>query len=172
MRFTDSQSNLVSQALVLAADKYVGFAVSVIGTAGGERLQQQFLRQATEVRQIAILIGDGGELTLEIPTHEIREAAAEAARITNQQYADTIAESAGSMTALKPGTRVCRETAVYTRGRALVCCLHPGWIELRPKGLRTGYSIDLLAIYHLGAKKEAERTRAEKLAARKQRRAK
>jgi hypothetical protein len=76
------------------------------------------------------------------------------------------------MTALKPGSRVCRETALYYRGRPLVVCIFPGWMEIREKGRRHAYSIDYLAIHNLGAKKEAERTRAEKLAARKQRRAK
>lgn len=96
MQLTDSQRNLVSQALVLAADKYIGFAADAIGIAGGERLQQQFLSQAQETRFIAILFGDADSVSIEGEGFstggyhgELKE---EAANITNQQFADTIKE--------------------------------------------------------------------------------
>lgn len=96
MNLNDSQRSFVSQALMLAADKYVNFAVDCIGMAGGERLQSQFLRQAQEIRYIAILFGDSDSASLEGEGFsaggyhgELKE---EAANITNQQFADTIKE--------------------------------------------------------------------------------
>lgn len=87
----DSECSFISQALVLAADKYVGFAVDAMGMAGGERLQQQFLRQATEARKFAIVFGDSEGI--QIPTtSNLRQAGHDAGRITNQQFADTIRE--------------------------------------------------------------------------------
>ena len=92
MTLNDSERSFVSQALVLAADKYVGFAVDCIGMAGGERLQQQFLRQAQEIRSIAIVIGDSDGMDITTAKEARREANADAAKITNQQFADTIRE--------------------------------------------------------------------------------
>jgi hypothetical protein len=100
MNLNDSERSFVSQALVLAADKYVGFAVDCIGMAGGERLQSQFLRQATEARKIAIIIGDSDSLA--ITGHEnMRQAGHDAGKITNQQFADTIQKLTASAA---PGT--------------------------------------------------------------------
>lgn len=61
---------------------------------------------------------------------------------------------------------------MHYRGRALVVCLFPGWLEIREKGRRHAYSVDYLSIHSLGAKKQAERAREERKAARKNRRKK
>ena len=90
-RLADSECSFISQALVLAADKYIGFAVDACGIPGGIRLQQQFLRQACEARKFAIAFGDSDGI--EIPTGtNLRQAGHDAGRITNQQFADTIKE--------------------------------------------------------------------------------
>jgi len=90
-RLSDSECSFLAQALVLAADKYVGFAVDAVGIPGGERLQQQFLRQACEARKFAIAFGDSDGI--EIPTStNLRQAGHEAGKITNRQFADTIRE--------------------------------------------------------------------------------
>lgn len=88
-RLADSERSFISQALVLAADKYVGFACDALGMADGERLQSQFLRQATEARKFAIVFGDSDGIS--IPTTiNLRQAGLDAGRITNQQFADEI----------------------------------------------------------------------------------
>lgn len=90
---TDSQHNLVCQALVLAADKYVNFAADAIGMSGGDRLKMQFLRQTQEVHYIAILLEESTVgFHINVRPEVAREASAEASRITNQQFADTIGE--------------------------------------------------------------------------------
>lgn len=90
----DNQRNLMAQALVLAADRYVCFAVDAAGRPGGTRLMEQFLRQAADVRSIAIRIGDGGKVAISGHDRVSRE---DAARITNQQFADALKERADSL---------------------------------------------------------------------------
>ena len=91
LRLSDSECSFLSQALVLAVDRYVGFAVDAMEIAGGERLQQQFLRQACEARKFAIVFGDSDGICLPTSTN-LRQAGHDAGRITNQQFADTIRE--------------------------------------------------------------------------------
>lgn len=70
------------------------------------------------------------------------------------------------MTELKPGRPLTRETAIYYRGRALVVRLHPGYIEVRQRGRRTGYALEYGAVYEaagkLAARKAAEEKRSKK----------
>lgn len=89
MNLSVNEISFISQALVLAADKYVGFAVDCIGMAGGERLQSQFLRQAAEARKFAIVFGDSDGVQIPTSTN-LHQAGHDAGKITNQQFADTI----------------------------------------------------------------------------------
>ena len=69
------------------------------------------------------------------------------------------------MTSLKRNTTLVRETDAVYRGKALVVELRlffSSSMLLRPKGARYGYEVDYLAIFQLGARKEAERLRAER----------
>ncbi len=66
---------------------------------------------------------------------------------------------------------VKRETysRVRERGRTreIVVTIHSTWLELRLKGTRKSFQLDVEAAYHAAAKIEANRTRTEKLAAKK-----
>lgn len=90
MTLDHSQRNLMSRALVLAADRYINFAADACSMPGGVRLQQQFLRQAADTRYMAILVGDADSLEMRIGF--AADAKQEAAKITTQQFADTLAE--------------------------------------------------------------------------------
>jgi len=92
MELTFTQRRLMSDALTLAAAKYVGFAADAMALPGGERLQQQFLRQATDTCFLALMVGES--LSVEIGAAELAEGdnRREAAQLTNQQFADTINE--------------------------------------------------------------------------------
>lgn len=63
-----------------------------------------------------------------------------------------------------------RETGISLRIagklRPLIAEQFAGYVVLRPKGLRRGYSVDWLSVYHLGAKKAAVEARAAKKEAR------
>ncbi len=105
MQLTESERSLISQALVLAADKYIGFAAEVGGFQGGVRIRQQLLRQSQEVRYLSILFGDAESASIEGEGFsqggyhgELKE---EAANITNQQFADTIKERLSQETTVK-----------------------------------------------------------------------
>lgn len=65
---------------------------------------------------------------------------------------------------------VSRETAVSDRGRTLIATLHARHIEIRPKGLRKGYSLSYDAIMWLAIKRDLEERRREKLKAKRARR--
>ncbi len=64
---------------------------------------------------------------------------------------------------------VRRETASTYRGRPLVIELHPGYLEIRPKGKRTRVAIPYDAVLELGWKMIARAERVEKIAAKKRR---
>jgi hypothetical protein len=65
------------------------------------------------------------------------------------------------MTRLEHGMRVRRETGALYRSKPLVVELTALSLRIRPKGARWGYEVDYQSIFVLGAKKEAERSRAE-----------
>lgn len=87
MFINDSDRNLISQALVLAAARYVDFALDAESMKNGERLAAQFIRQAETARTMAILIGDSMSMALGGIGHD-REAKAAAERITARQMDD------------------------------------------------------------------------------------
>jgi hypothetical protein len=69
---------------------------------------------------------------------------------------------------------VTRETGAYVRERGmrpLIATLHGSLLLLRPKGLRSEEVLDLGAAWSLAVKQRVARERAEKVAARKARRA-
>jgi len=92
MRLTDQTVNLLSQALVLASDRYVDFAVESANLVGGERVSAQFLKQAVETRQISILLAGSGECAIEVSPEETATAKTDAERITMQLFADIAKE--------------------------------------------------------------------------------
>jgi hypothetical protein len=65
------------------------------------------------------------------------------------------------MTRLEHDMRLRRETGALYRSRPLVVELMALSLRIRPKGARWGYEVDYQSIFVLGAKKEAERSRAE-----------
>jgi hypothetical protein len=65
------------------------------------------------------------------------------------------------MTRLEHGMRLRRETGTLYRSRPLVVELTALSLRIRPKGARWGYEVDYESIFILGARKEAERSRAE-----------
>lgn len=73
------------------------------------------------------------------------------------------------MTSLNGDARVVRQTAVVYRGEPLGVELGAFSLRLRPKRARYGYEVDYLSIFHLGARKEAERLRAERWETRRRR---
>jgi hypothetical protein len=69
---------------------------------------------------------------------------------------------------------VTRETGAYVRERGmrpLIATLHGSLLLLRPKGLHSEEVLDLGAAWSLAVKQRVARERAEKVAARKARRA-
>lgn len=74
---------------------------------------------------------------------------------------------------MTPSTRaVTRLTSAYVRDkgmRQLVATVHHGTIELRAKGLRSGYTLDLAALYGQAVRATAARVLAERKAARRRR---
>jgi hypothetical protein len=78
------------------------------------------------------------------------------------------------MSAAKPLRPVTRETAAFVRDlglRAVMATIGStsGVIELRAKGLRSRYTLDLSWCYRQAAAQHAQRQRAERRAARKAR---
>jgi len=70
---------------------------------------------------------------------------------------------------------VTRLTASHIRERGLrplVVTLYPGYMMIRPKGLRRGLSIDYVTIYQKAAQIESARMRQEKAEAKKARKQK
>jgi hypothetical protein len=71
---------------------------------------------------------------------------------------------------VKPTTR---ETSAYVRDkglRAVLVTTHHGLIELRAKGLRSSYVLDVGSLYYQAVRQHVAKERAEKKAARKARR--
>lgn len=66
------------------------------------------------------------------------------------------------MTQIRSNTRVVRETGTLIRQRPLVVELHEFMLGVRLKGSRWAYQVDYESIFQLGAKKAAERARAER----------
>lgn len=66
------------------------------------------------------------------------------------------------MTRIHSNTRVVRETGTFVRQRPLVIELRELTLRVRLKGARWSYDVDYESIFQLGAKKAAERERADK----------
>ena len=66
------------------------------------------------------------------------------------------------MTRLDGQARVVRETAAVVKHRPLVVELSALILRIRPKGARWGYELDYESVFVLGAKKAAEKERAER----------
>ena len=66
------------------------------------------------------------------------------------------------MTRLEGQARVVRETGAVVRHRPLVVELSALILRIRPKGARWGYELDYESVFVLGAKKAAEKERAER----------
>ena len=82
-----STRNLISQALAMAASCYVEIAADTEAMPGGNRLSEQFIRQAIETRKIAILMGDADSVAL-TGVGDASEAHEDARRITAQEMID------------------------------------------------------------------------------------
>lgn len=67
------------------------------------------------------------------------------------------------MTKITMNRTLRRETNTLVRGTPLVLELGPHALTLRPKGARWSYQIDYDSIFALGAKKEAERKRQQRI---------
>lgn len=87
MMLPESTRNLISQALAMAASRYVEIAADIKSTPGGDRLSEQFIRQAIETRQFAILLGDSGNVAIS-GIGDANEAHEDARRITAQEVID------------------------------------------------------------------------------------
>jgi hypothetical protein len=74
------------------------------------------------------------------------------------------------MTLASDNKRLKRETAAQYRWRPIIVEIGAHTIRVRLKGKRMFYDVDIESIFSLGAKKEAERIRAEKKQKRKSRR--
>ena len=74
------------------------------------------------------------------------------------------------MTRIPTNARVVRETGTLLHWRPLVIELHTLMLRIRLKGARWAYEVDYESIFELGAKKAAERVRAERLSGSKRRR--
>ena len=67
------------------------------------------------------------------------------------------------MTRLQGQARLVRETAAVIRHRALIIELSALTLRVRLKGARWSYEVDYESVFLLGAKKAAEKERAERL---------
>lgn len=61
-------------------------------------------------------------------------------------------------------TRLEFETDATVQGRALVVSVYPHYIEVRQKGLRSGYAVTWEAVHDLGGKMAAAKAKAEQSA--------
>lgn len=88
----DSERSFLAQALVLAADHYVGFAVDCKAVAGGDRLQAQFLKQAKDIRYLAMLFDDSDAASIDVSADAdaLEALKGMAAQITDQQFAERV----------------------------------------------------------------------------------
>lgn len=66
------------------------------------------------------------------------------------------------MTRIRSNSRVVRETGTLIRQRRLVIELHELLLRVRLKGARWAYEVDYESIFQLGAKKAAEKERADR----------
>ncbi len=66
------------------------------------------------------------------------------------------------MTRIHPNTPVVRETGAFIRRRPLVIELRELMLSIRLKGSRWAYDVDYESIFQLGAKKAAEKERADR----------
>ena len=66
------------------------------------------------------------------------------------------------MARIRSNTRVVRETGTLIRQRPLVVELHEFMLGVRLKGASWAYEVDYESIFQLGAKKAAEKARAER----------
>ena len=66
------------------------------------------------------------------------------------------------MTRLEGQAQVVRETGAVVKHRPLVVELSALILRIRPKGARWGYELDYESVFVLGAKKAAEKERAER----------
>ena len=66
------------------------------------------------------------------------------------------------MTRLEGQARVVRETGAVVKHRPLVVELSALILRIRPKGARWGYELDYESVFVLGAKKAAEKERADR----------
>jgi hypothetical protein len=74
------------------------------------------------------------------------------------------------MTRLSSNTRVVRETGTLIRQRSLVIELHEFMLRIRLKAARWAYEVDYESIFQLGAKKAAEKARADRSSGNRRRR--
>ena len=68
------------------------------------------------------------------------------------------------MTRLDRESQLVRETGAFLKQHPLVVELSARIVRIRPKGARWGYEVDYESIFALGARKAAEKERAEKMA--------
>jgi hypothetical protein len=66
------------------------------------------------------------------------------------------------MTRLRTDSKVVRETGAIVKQRPLVVELTRLHLRIRPKGARWAYEVDYESVFVLGAKKAAEKERAER----------
>jgi hypothetical protein len=66
------------------------------------------------------------------------------------------------MTRIRSNTRVVRETGTLICQRPLVVELYEFMLSVRLKGARWAYEVDYESVFQLGAKKAAEKARAER----------
>ena len=66
--------------------------------------------------------------------------------------------------AIKP---VRRKTFASYRGRQVIVSIHPTWVGVRLAGTRKEYQVDAVALFHFGARLEADKRRNEKIAQKK-----
>jgi hypothetical protein len=66
------------------------------------------------------------------------------------------------VTRLEGQARVVRETGAVVKHQPLVVELSALILRIRPKGARWGYELDYESVFVLGAKKAAEKERAER----------
>jgi len=75
------------------------------------------------------------------------------------------------MTRIRSNTRVVRETGTFICQRPLVVELYEFMLSVRLKGTRWAYEVNYESIFQLGARKAAERARADRSSGNRRRRA-
>jgi len=87
MTLTNSELSSISQALAMAASRYVEIAADTEQLPGGTRLAEQFRTQAIQTRKIAILFGDADSVTI-VGVEDEAAAHEDSRRITAQEVID------------------------------------------------------------------------------------